>query len=270
MSNGERASNLNPQYIKHVQYGALSLHLAATVMASPTASRHRTHGSLIVERSGSRVIVTPPANEDISTLRIEVEGTSPIDALPKDALIDMTVQEHSQNPLFSREIEGLSLGLGARLLSLINEGYVTAFEHHGARWSVLSHTVSEEDQEIKDLIDALCRPMSTQSYQIVQTNPALGSPANYTFYGADDTQLQDEHVNLIMQDPIARKHLELAKQWSSRIGDSLMIIPFDDITRRYRLTRLSFSLHEPHDKRAAVAAAHIAAMKLSAKGLNKS
>jgi hypothetical protein len=256
------------EYMIHVRNSALALHLAGSIMDSPTGIQKETPGSLIVS-DGDNVVVLSKTSGEKASVRIEVEGTSPYDQLPKEAFFDFPLTDHGSNPLFQKSLSEISDGLGVHLLTILENGSMNAYEHEDELWTILYTHSSQEDEDIKQMIDSLCRPLSNDKYEVVQYNPALGSPAHYAFVNCASGKVLDQHESKLLADPVALRHLELAKEWSPRLGQSLMILPIDGVTPRFIVRRLAFSLARPDDRSSAIAAAHVAEMKLSAMALSK-
>lgn len=257
------------EYMIHVRNSAFALHLAASIMDSPTNVKKETPGSLIVS-DGPNIVILSKTSGEVPAIRIEVEGTSPYDGLPKEAFFDFPLTDHGANPLFQKGLSEISDGIGGQLIALLERGSMQAIEHEDDLWTILSAETSQEGEEIRQMVDNLCRPISGDECEIVQYNPALGAPAHYNFVSCSSGKILEQHESNLLTDPVSLRHFELAKKWAQHIEQSLMILPIDGITPRFSVRRVAFSLKRPENHSAAMAAAHIAEMKLSAMSLSKS
>ena len=250
----------------HVRNSALALHMAGSIMDSPTGIQKKMPGSLVVS-DGDNIVTLSKTSGDNPSIRIEVEGISPHDSQHKEALFDLPFSDHGSNPLFDKSLPEISDGLGGRLLTVLENGSMNAYENEGELWTILYTHSSDRVEEIKRLIDSLCRPLSNDECEIVQYSPALGAPSQYAFVNCESGKVLDQDESKLINDPVSLRHFELAKKWSSHIGQALMILPIDGVTPRFVIRRLAFSLARPDDRSSAIAAAHVAEMKLSAMAL---
>ena len=256
------------EHYEQICYGAVSLYLASGILSSPTSSRISAPGSVIVE-SDKGCATLSRTSKDGGKILIEVEGISPNDGLRKEAAFELPLNDHQNNPLFEQSLEIISKEIGVRLLRILDDSTLKSYRIDNDIKTVLRAPTSDEDQEIIAMIDTLCRSLTTEYHEIAIFNPALGTPATFLVIDENENTVPSKNHAAVLTDPVSRRHLDLAQSWSSRLTEALWMIPFDTITNRYKLRRLPFSLERPEDQAAAIAAAHIVEMKLSAMPVSK-